>query len=534
MPPPTFMASFFKNMLKITVVGTWSEGYSLSGSFMIEMNGITKSFPGVVANNAISFAVKVGEIHALLGENGAGKSTLMSVLAGLYHPDSGSIKIKGNPVHFYSPRSALAAGVGMIYQHFRLVDNLTVAENIVLGAPGEGVALHKKKIEADVARLSEKFGLEISPEAKVGQLSLGEQQRVEILKMLYRGCEILIMDEPTTVLTPQETRELFKMMRKMADQGKSIVLITHKLDEVLEIADSVTVLRRGKVVGHVAAADLEEKTLTRMMVGHELTYSQRELSRQPGELLLKLEHLRVHGDQGNAAVKDLNLEMYSGEIVGIAGVAGNGQRELVEAIAGLRSVTAGNIFLDGQEISSLGVRERAQRGINIVPEDRLGMGLVPNLSVMENAILHNYNKREYYRGFMLNYKKVRDYTNKLVDDFDIALADIENPVNYLSGGNLQKLLLGREISEHPRLLIAAYPVRGLDVAATETVFNLLLEERAKGTAILLILEDLDDIFRLADRIAVMFAGTVKGVFDIEAADVETIGMLMLGAGGEVN
>lgn len=497
------------------------------------MNEITKVFPGVVANDSISFQVRAGEIHALLGENGAGKSTLMSVLAGLYQPDAGSIKIKGNPVQFRSPRSALAVGVGMIYQHFRLVDNFTVAENIVLGAPGEDVVLNSGKIEEETARLSEKFGLDINPRARISQLSLGEQQRVEILKMLYRGCDILIMDEPTTVLTPQEVKELFKMIRKMADQGKSIVLITHKLNEVLEVADSVTVLRRGRVVGNARTADLDEKALTHMMVGRELMQSRRELMPPTGELLLKLDNLKVLGDQGNVAVTALNLEMHSGEIVGIAGVAGNGQRELVEAIAGLRKIAGGSILLDGQDISLLGVRERLDRGINIVPEDRLGMGLVPNLSVIENAILHNYNKKEYSSGFLLNYKKIRAYTHKLVQDYDVALADIEHPVNYLSGGNLQKLLLGREISQQPRLLIASYPVRGLDVAATESVFNLLLTERAKGTSILLILEDLDDIFRLADRIAVMYAGTIKAVFDNQDADVETVGMLMLGGGGVV-
>lgn len=495
------------------------------------MNEITKVFPGVVANDAISFQVRTGEIHALLGENGAGKSTLMSILAGLYQPDGGSIRIKGRPVQFRSPRSALAVGVGMIYQHFRLIDNFTVAENIVLGAPGEDVVLHSRKIEEVTAQLSEKFGLEINPGARINQLSLGEQQRVEILKMLYRGCDILIMDEPTTVLTPQEVKELFIMMRRMADQGKSIILITHKLNEVLEVADSVTVLRRGRVAGNARIAELDEKTLTNMMVGRELIQSRRELASQPGKLLLKLENLKVMGDQGNVAVADLNLEMRSGEIVGIAGVAGNGQRELTEAIAGLRKISAGKIMLEGHDISLLGVRERLNLGINTVPEDRLGMGLVPNLSVLENAILHNYSKKEYSRGFMLNYKKIRAYTHKLVQDYGVALADIEHPVNYLSGGNLQKLLLGREISQRPRLLIASYPVRGLDVAATEAVFELLLAERAKGTSILLILEDLDDIFRLADRIAVMYAGTIKAIFDNQDADVETVGMLMLGGGG---
>lgn len=497
---------------------------------IIEMNGITKVFPGVVANESVSFQVQAGEIHALLGENGAGKSTLMSILAGLYQPDAGTIKVKGQTVRFRSPRLALAAGVGMIYQHFRLVDNLTVAENIVLGTPGEAVRLKSGAIEKAASELSQQFGLEINPRARVNQLSLGEQQRVEILKMLYRGCDILIMDEPTTVLTPQEVRELFAMLRKMADQGKAIILITHKLNEVLEIADTVTVLRKGKVVGCARTEGLDETALTRMMVGREIEYSRVERYQEQGELVLEVKDIKVLGDQSYMAVHDLNLNIHSGEIVAIAGVAGNGQRELVEALAGLRDIAEGQVYLYGQDITRSGVRERLAMGLNLVPEDRIGMGLVPNMSVMENSILRSYHKPDFLHGFIFDYKKIRNYTHEIIKDYNVALADIQHPVNYLSGGNLQKLLLGREISQGPRLLIASYPVRGLDVGAIEAVFQLLLAEREKGTAILLVLEDLEDIFRLADRVAVMYAGTIKAVLNVRDTDIEEVGLLMLGAG----
>lgn len=497
---------------------------------IIEMNGITKVFPGVIANDKISFEVQAGEIHALLGENGAGKSTLMSILAGLYQPDEGTIKVKGQTVRFKSPRLALAAGVGMIYQHFRLVDNLTVAENIILGTPGEGIRLQSRVIEQAAARLSEQFGLDIDPRARVSHLSLGEQQRVEILKMLYRGCDILIMDEPTTVLTPQEVRELFIMLRKMADQGKAIILITHKLNEVLEIADTVTVLRKGQVVGHEKISGLDETALTRMMVGRELEYSRVERTLETGAPVLEVKNLEVRGDQGYLAVQGLNLDIRSGEIVAIAGVAGNGQKELVEALAGLREISAGQISLLGQDISRSGARERLARGVNMVPEDRMRMGVVPNLTVMENSILRSYHKPEFSHGFVFNYKKIRAYAHKLVKEYNVAAADIQYPINYLSGGNLQKLLLGREISQEPCLLIASYPVRGLDVGAMEAVFKLLLAEREKGTAILLVLEDLEDIFRLADRVAVMYAGTIKAILEVRETNVEEVGLLMLGAG----
>lgn len=496
---------------------------------VIEMVGIGKSFPGVRANHDISFRVYPGEIHALLGENGAGKSTLMSILAGLYRPDSGYIKVKGKTVNFRSPRHALSAGIGMIYQHLRLVNNLTVAENIILGASQSPFLLKPDYIEKETRELSARFGLNVNPSARISYLSLGEQQRVEILKMLYRGCDVLIMDEPTTVLTPQEVKELFNTLRFMAEEGKAVVLITHKLHEVMEIADYVTVLRKGEVVGSDHIENLDEVTLTRMMVAREVVYQEVKRGTSPGENILEVLGLRVLGDQGHIALKDVDLNIRQGEILAIAGVAGNGQRELVEALSGLRPVEQGEIRLDGKNISHLSIRQRLKMGLHMIPEDRMGMGLVPNLNVMDNTILRNYLEDEFRRGPFINYRKVNTYSRDLVERYNVFLADVRHPINYLSGGNLQKLLLGREIDQNPRVLIASYPVRGLDVAAAETVYRIFLQEREKGTGILLVLEDLDDIFRLADRVGVMYDGEIKAVLDVATADIDQIGALMLGA-----
>lgn len=495
---------------------------------VIEMDGITKTFPGVLANNNISFRVYPGEIHALLGENGAGKSTLMSILAGLYRPDEGHIKVKGVSNNFKSPRKALAAGIGMIYQHFRLVNNFTVAENIVLGA-GKSVKINSKQIEQEALEFANSFGFDINPDARIYQLSLGEQQKVEIIKMLYRGCDILIMDEPTTVLTPQEVKDLFKTLKFMASQGKAVVLITHKLHEVMEVADYVTVLRRGEVVGSNRIEEVDETILTKMMVAREVIFNEVGHSIKAGNKILELNNINVYGDQGYLAVKDIDLDIRSGEIVAIAGVAGNGQRELVEAIAGLRKMHAGSIKLDGKEINNLNIRQRLAIGITVVPEDRMGMGLVPNLNVLENVILRTYYNKKYSDGMFIDYKAIRTYAKKLVEDYNIFLSDLRHPINYMSGGNLQKLLLAREISQSPHVLVASYPSRGLDIAAAESIYNILLQERDKGTGILLVLEDLDDIFRYADRVAVMYAGGIKQILNVAETNVDEIGALMLGA-----
>ncbi len=496
---------------------------------VIEMKGINKRFPGVIANDNISFRVYPGEIHALLGENGAGKSTLMSILAGLYRPDSGTIKVQGKVVRFHSPRQALEEGIGMIYQHFRLVNNFTVAENVVLGSGNINWSINHELIEKETQRISQNYGLKINPAARVHQLSLGEQQRVEILKMLYRGCDILIMDEPTTVLTPGEVKELFQVLRMMSRQGKSVVLITHKLNEVMEIADYVTVLRRGRVVGDDRIENLDEGLLTRMMVAREVIHSQARRDKQDGSMILNINNLEVKGDRGNTAVNNVSFDLHQGEILAIAGVAGNGQKELVEALAGLRGVVSGSVKYEGEEIKNHNVKSRIASGINMVPEDRIGMGLVPNLSVIDNSILRSYYKEEFYSGWLLNYKRVRSYTDRIIKEYDVFISDSRHPINYLSGGNLQKLLLGREIDQGPRVLLAAYPVRGLDVAAAEGVYDLLLKERDKGTAILLVLEDLDDIFRIADRVAVMYQGCIRKILDVEKTSIDEIGSIMVGA-----
>ncbi len=492
------------------------------------MKGISKRFPGVIANDNISFRVYPGEIHALLGENGAGKSTLMSILAGLYRPDSGTIKVKGEVIRLHSPRKALEEGIGMIYQHFRLVNNFTVAENIVLGSKHVNWGIKQERIQKETREISHNYGLEINPAVRVNQLSLGEQQRVEILKMLYRGCDILIMDEPTTVLTPGEVKELFQVLRIMSRQGKSIVLITHKLNEVMEIADYVTVLRRGKVVGDDRIENLDEGILTRMMVAREVVYSQAQRDSSPGGVILNVDNLKIQGDRGNIAVHEVSFNLRRGEIMAIAGVAGNGQRELVEALAGLRKAVSGSIEYEGEEIKHYDAKSRIALGINMVPEDRIGMGLVPNLSVIDNSILRSYYKEEFYSGWFLNYNKIRSYTDRIINEYNIVLSDSNHPVNYLSGGNLQKLLLGREIDQKPRVLLASYPIRGLDVAAAEGVYDLLLKERDKGTAILLVLEDLDDIFRIADRVAVMYQGFIRKILDVEKTSIDEIGSIMVG------
>ena len=495
---------------------------------VIEMNGITKSFPGVVANKDVHFRVYPGEIHALLGENGAGKSTLMSILAGLYRPNSGTIKVKGEKLDFSSPRKALAAGIGMIYQHFRLINKFSVADNIVLGAHN-ALKMNKKQIEKETLEFAKSFGFDINPAARVYQLSLGEQQKIEIIKMLYRGCDILIMDEPTTVLTPHEVQDLFKTLRFMADQGKAVVLITHKLHEVMEIADYVTVLRQGKVVGSKRIEEVDETILARMMVAREVIFNESSHPLMTGDTILELNNVSIFGDQGYLAVQDVDLDVKNGEIVAIAGVAGNGQRELVEAIAGLRKLHTGTIRLADQVINELNIRQRLEQGINVVPEDRMGMGLVPNLNMLDNIILRTYYLKKYRDRMFIDYKLIRQEAEMMVEDYNIFLADINHPINYMSGGNLQKLLLAREISQQPRVLVAAYPSRGLDIAAAESIFHILLQERDKGTGILLILEDLEDIFRYADRVAVMYAGGIQKILHVVETNIDEIGALMLGA-----
>ena len=504
----------------------------MTSHYLAEMRGISKSFPGVIANNNIDFGLFPGEIHCLLGENGSGKSTLMTVLSGLYHPDAGELFIHGKPVTFKSPRDAIKAGIGMVHQHFKLVEAFTVAENIVLGDRSLPFLPDMDKVGETIAALSRDYGLAIDPKAKIWQLSVGERQRVEIVKMLYRGCDILILDEPTAVLTPQETRELFSILKEMAGQGKAIVVITHKLREVMEIADRVTVLRKGVKVAEYVRGSFSETELALAMVGKEIVSHIKRRPVTPGPEILKLEGVSASGDRGSG-LDSVTLSVRGGEIFGIAGVAGNGQRELAEIISGLRPVNEGTVLINGVDMAKSSIRARIDAGVSLIPEDRLGTGLVPGLGIVENIMLKEYSTPAYSSGPFINRKKSRNKAEALVDKFNIMTSSMDGPVSMLSGGNLQKLLLAREFSSNPKLIVAVYPVRGLDIGATDGVHRLLIEEKEKGAAILLISEDLDEVLKLSDRIGVLSEGRLTGVIDRDEASMEQLGLLMMGAGEEV-
>jgi len=499
------------------------------------MRGITKRFPGVLANDDVSFEAAVGEVHALLGENGAGKTTLSNILTGLYRQDEGDVELYGEPVRFHSPRDALDAGVCMVHQHFRLVDRFTVAENIVLGDHRKEATffLHGRSVERTVAELGERYGLDVHPRAKIWQLSVGEQQRVEILKALYREARILIMDEPTAVLTPQEAVALFATLRAMADEGKTVIFISHKLHEVKAIADRVTILRGGRTVETVDAAGASPRSLAALMVGREIEVA-RPLAeaRQVADVMtLEVEGLTVPGDRGETAVRDVSFVIREGELVGVAGVAGNGQRELAEAISGMRDIRAGTIRVGGRALRGGDPREAIMAGISHVPEDRLGTGLAPSLSVTNNVAIKTYRGRSLSRGPLLALRRMRDLALGIIRRYDVKTPGPETPVRNLSGGNLQKLVLGREFEDHPLVLVVAQPTRGLDVGAIETVHEYLRDAASSGVAILLLSEDLDEIRALADRILVMYEGAVVGELQAGAGSIEEIGLLMAGGRG---
>jgi general nucleoside transport system ATP-binding protein len=497
------------------------------------LRGITKRFPAVVANEDVDFEAGAGEVHALLGENGAGKTTLSNILTGLYRPDDGEIRLWGQPVEFHSPRDALDAGVAMVHQHFRLVEPFTVAENVVLGDHrdvGRTFLLHSRVIERRVAELSQQYGLAVHPRARIWQLSLGEQQRVEILKALYKDARILILDEPTAVLTPQEAQALFGTIRAMADDGRTIIFISHKLHEVKAVADRVTILRRGHSVATVPAAEATPRSLAALMVGHEIELGRRNGRREVGETCLELEAVGADGDRGLLAVKDVSLIVRRGEIFAVAGVAGNGQRELAETIAGMRAPSAGTISVAGRKLKGGDAREAIRAGIAYVPEDRLGTGLAPGLSVADNVVLKSYRKPPASRGPFLILRKIRELAESVIQRYDVRASGPDVPAWQLSGGNLQKVVLAREFSGDPVVLVAASPTRGLDVAGIETVHAYLRDAAERGVGVLLISEDLDEIRALADRIAVMYEGAVVGERDAQTATVEELGLLM--AGGE--
>jgi ABC-type uncharacterized transport system ATPase subunit len=495
---------------------------------LVELRGIVKEFPGVRANDDVDFELRPGEVHALLGENGAGKTTLMNVLAGLVRPDAGTIAIRGEPVDLRSPRDAIDRGIGMVHQHFRLVDRFTAAENVTLGWHTPRTLIRPRELEREIARLSEEYGMRVDPARPVWQLSVGEQQRVEILKNLYRGADVLILDEPTAVLTPQEALQLFESLRGMADEGRGIVFITHKLEEVMNVADRVTVLRRGRGVATVDKRETSEAELARLMIGRDLPRQPAPTPREPGAPVLRLEAVEADDERGLPALSGVDLEVHEGEILGIAGVAGNGQRALAEVVVGLRDVRAGRVLFDGKDISRWGVRRRIEAGIGYCPEDRLRFGVAPALSVQENLIAKSYDRAPVGGRFFLDQGGARRHAEALAERFDIRTADLDAPVSSLSGGNLQKVVLARELSANPRLLVAAQPTRGLDLGAAEAMRRLLIEQREAGRAVLVISEELDELVLLSDRIAVIYNGRITGTFPAHRADEEEIGLLMAG------
>ncbi|MBN2549146.1 MAG: ABC transporter ATP-binding protein [Anaerolineales bacterium] len=498
-----------------------------SRPLMVEMRGIVKRFPGVLANDHVDFDLRQGEIHALLGENGAGKSTLMNVLAGMYRPDAGTILFKGQPVYFNSPRDAIQAGIGMIHQHFMLVPSQTVTENVLLGLDKPRFLLHLPEYDHTIEQLGERFGLKVDPRNKIWQLSVGEQQRVEILKMLYRGAEVLIMDEPTAVLAPQEIEGLFKTLRSMVAEGKSIIFISHKLQEVMAIADRVTVLQRGKVTAAgLDAHTTSRQVLARQMVGRDVVFQLEKNPGNPGEVVIDIQDLHAENDKGLPALRGISLQIRSGEILGLAGVAGNGQSELAQVITGMRPCFKGKVVLNTEVISNCSAQSGIQRGLAYVPEDRTHVGTAPNLSVTDNVIMKKYRQPPIAQGWAINMGVATQFAKELKESYDIIVPTVETPVRLLSGGNLQRVILAREISGAPSLLVAVQPTRGLDVGAIEGVHRLLLAQRDAGTAILLISEELEELLALSDRVAVIYEGKIMG--EVEEADLETIGQMMTG------
>ena len=495
----------------------------------VQMQGIVKRFPGVVANDHVDFSLRAGEVHALLGENGAGKSTLMNILAGLYQADSGVITVRDQPVAFSSPRDAIAVGLGMVHQHFTLVDSLSVTENILLGLDEPRFWMDLPRYEAKVGALAEETGLAVDPTAKVWQLSVGEQQRVEILKMLYRGATILIMDEPTAVLAPQEIDELFQTLRGMTANGASIVFISHKLDEVLTIADRITVMRRGVVTAaEVPAAGKTKRDLAQLMVGREILETIHKEDREVGSMVLTLADVRATSDRGLPALDGVDLRIHAGEIIGLAGVAGNGQSELAEVITGLRACT-GSVQVNGKELANRPVSEAIDAGVAHVPEDRTGIGSAPNLSLTDNLIMKSYRNEPIGHGWTIDSSMARVRAQDLKDTYEVSAPSIDTEARLLSGGNLQRLILAREISSEPGLMVAVQPTRGLDVGAIETVHRLLLAQRDAGTAVLLISEDLDEILMLSDRVAVIYEGRISEPMSTADADIAELGLLMTGS-----
>ena len=500
-------------------------------SYVIEMLNIRKEFPGIVANDNITLTLKKGEVHALLGENGAGKSTLMSILFGMYQPEKGVIKVNGKEVKITNPNKANDLGIGMVHQHFKLVDNFTVTENIILGREPKkfGIFVDKESAANKIKQISEKYNLNVDPYAKIEDISVGMQQRVEIIKTLYRDSDVLILDEPTAVLTPQEIDELMNIIRDLVKEGKSIIIITHKLKEIKAIADRCTVIRRGKYIGTVDVKDTTEAEMAKMMVGREVNFKVEKKEANPGEDLVKIDNLSVKNNKKVLGLKNFSLNIKRGEILGIAGVEGNGQNELVEALTGMRKVESGTINFKGENITTLSIRKRINSGISHIPEDRHKRGLVLDYNLEDNMILENYNKEPFSKRGILNKKAIREHAEKIINAFDVRSGEgAKSTTRSMSGGNQQKAIIGREIELNPDLLIAVQPTRGLDVGSIEYIHKRLVEERDNNKAVLLVSLELDELLNLADRIAVVNNGELIGIVDRKETDENEIGLMMAG------
>ena len=495
----------------------------------MEMRGITKRFPGVLANDRVDFDLCSNEVHALLGENGAGKSTLMKILYGMYHPDEGEILLNGKPVTIASPTDAINLGIGMIHQHFMLVQTLTVAENVALGLPSSrGPLTDLDRVSKRILELAKIYGLKIDPDAYIWQLSVGQQQRVEIIKALYRGAALLILDEPTAVLTPQEVDELFVIMHQMVKDGHGLIFISHKLHEVVEISNRVTVLRDGRKIGTRPTSEITKQILANWMVGREVGFAPDRGDVQKGECRLQLKDVSCGSDRGTPGLRSVSLELCSAEILGIAGVSGNGQRELAESITGLRKITDGQVILEGDDVTNFAPGDLTDRMLAYIPEERMRDGMIKNFSIAENMILREHHKQPFSRSGFLNLRDISTHSDRLIEKFHVKTPSHDTLVKNLSGGNIQKVVLAREISRDPRVIIAAQPTRGLDIGATEYVREQLLAQRRKGAAVMLISEDLDEILALSDRIAVLYEGQIMDIVPRENATPEKLGLLMAG------
>jgi simple sugar transport system ATP-binding protein len=495
----------------------------------LEMKDICKSFQGVHANKDINLEVSSAEILGLLGENGAGKTTLMNILYGIYQPDSGTILINGKPVRISNPVESINLGIGMVHQHFMLIQNHSVIENIALGYKDTPFFFPRKVLRQKIKAFSSQFDFQIDLDQKVWQLSAGEQQRIEIIKTLLNGADLLILDEPTSVLTPQQIKELIEILRRMKAAGHSVIFISHKLDEIMEICDRVTVLRKGRIVGDARTKDTDKMGLARMMVGKDvvLTMDRQKLPR--GDRVLSVRNIHVTGDKGLVAVKNVSFDLYKNEIFGVAGVAGNGQRELAEAITGIRAIDSGKVLINNRDITNLSPRQIYDNGVSHVPEERIRFGIAPGLFLYDNAILKQHHRKKFSKRYFLKYESVKRHTESIINEFRVDTHSIDNQIRNLSGGNIQKLILGREISEQPQLLVASHPTYGLDVGATQFLRKHLLKLCRQGSSVLLFSEDLDEIFELCDRVAVIFAGEFMGILETDDERINDIGLMMAGS-----